>query len=434
MKIINNINILTMDENLNVYENSYIKIDGSIIKEIGRSEDLIVKENDEIFDAKGSIAIPGFINTHTHLAMTLFRNLGDDIKDRLKRVLFPLEEKVLSKEFVYHSTKYSLSESLLSGITTSVDMYYYEEEVKKAAKDMNIRAFLSQTIIDPNEKFNIEYTKNFIKGFKDDSLLKPIISLHSPYSVSEKGIKEAFKISKENNLMITMHLQEMDFEMKMYKDKYNKSPIEFLDSINCLSSDLLAAHCIYLSDNDISLLKKHNVRVSHCIAANTKSAKGIARVKELIENNILVSLATDGPSSSNVLDLFPIMRFFSYAQKTKNKDRSIFPARQILKMVTIDAAKSLKMEKEIGSLEVGKKADIVLIETDSVNMYPIHDYYSSLVYSANATNVSTVIVNGEFLVKDKKLVKEDLKQLRSNLDTFSLEFTKVAKDILKDLN
>lgn len=212
----------------------------------------------------------------------------------------------------------------------------------------------------------------------------------------------------------------MTYEVSGLKDKYNKTPVEFLEDIGYLCNRLLAAHCIFVNEKDAEILAKNNVKVSHCVVANTKSAKGIAPIKLMQEKGVCVGLGTDGPISGNTLELFTVMKAVALAQKTYLQDRSAYTSKEILKMATVEGAKVLGLEKEIGSLEVGKKADITLIETDSINMYPIYDPYATIVYQAQANNVSVVYVNGECVVKNKKLVSHSIEQLKGGN---SLSFT-----------
>lgn len=228
---------------------------------------------------------------------------------------------------------------------------------------------------------------------------------------------------------MTMHVAEMDYEMNHFRENYNATSVEFLQSIGILSPRFIAAHCIHLSEQDLHILKQEGVGVAHCIGANTKSAKGIARVKDMMELSIPVGLGTDGPSSGNTLDLFTQMKLVANFQKTALKDRTAFPARDIVAMATIEGAKVLNMSNEIGSLEIGKKADVILVETTSVNMFPIFDLYAALVYSANASNVQDVFINGTAVIRNKQLIHHDLTDLRSNLASEMVHFSKKAQEL-----
>lgn len=438
--IIKNVKIITMDSNMNEIENGFVVIEDEKIAFIGSMNEFKPIENSHIIDGEGGILMPGMINTHTHLSMIPFRSLGDDCKDRLRRYLFPLENECMNKELAYHSAKYAICEMLLSGVTTIMDMYYFEDEVAKATEEMGIRAFLGETVInfptcDSEEAFGgIDYAKKFIEKWNGHNLITPFIAPHAPNTNNTDSLIKANEISKKYNVPISMHLSEMDYELKYFKEEYNKTPVEYLESIGLLSDRLVSAHCIFLTDNDINLLKKYNVKVSHCIGSNTKSAKGVAPVSKMLENNICVGLGTDGASSGNTLDIITQFKLFANFHKLENKDRSIFPAKDIVKLGTIMGAKVLNKENEIGSIEIGKKADLVILETKSVNMFPVFDPYSAIVYSANASNVDTVFVNGKCVVKNKKLLNIDLETVRNDLKNHMKHFEEKAKEQLEKTN
>lgn len=435
--IIKNVNIITMDNNMTEYKNGFVIIEDENISYIGNMTELKEDESAIIIDGNNGILMPGMINTHTHLSMIPFRSLGDDCKDRLRRYLFPLENECMNEKLAYYSAKYAICEMLLSGVTTIMDMYYFEEEVAKASEEMGIRAFLGETVInfptcDSKEAFGgLDYSINFIEKWKNHKLITPFIAPHAPNTNDTNSLVKANEISKKYNVPISMHLSEMDYELKYFKDEFNKTPVEYLESIGLLSDRLVAAHCIYLTDNDINLLQKYNVKVAHCIGSNTKSAKGVAPVNKLLQHNIPVGLGTDGASSGNTLDIITQFKLFANFHKLENKDRSIFPAKDIVKLGTISGAKVLNKDNEIGSIEVGKKADLVIIETNSVNMFPIFDPYSAIVYSSNTSNVDTVFVNGKCVVKNKKPVNNDLQTIREELKNHMQQFEQKAKEQLK---
>ncbi|WP_208559386.1 amidohydrolase [Marinilactibacillus kalidii] len=432
--LIKNIHILTMDEEKTTYPDGYILIEGSDISSIGHMKDLPEKvKATEVIDGKQAIAMPGMINTHTHIGMIPFRSLGDDYPDRLRRFLFPLENECMTESLAYHSGKYAIAEMQLAGVTTFMDMYYFEDAVAKATDEMGSRAILGETVIDfptcdTTEAYGgLDYARQFIPKWLNHELITPAIAPHATNTNSPEKLKEAARLAEYYQVPITMHVAEMDYEMAYFQEQNNLTPVGFLADIGILSERLVAAHCIHLSDEDIHILKKYNVKVAHCIGANTKSAKGVARVADLLKSEIPVGLGTDGPSSGNTLDLFTQMKLFANFHKTNLKDRAAFPAVEIVERATMGGAKVLGLEDKVGSLEIGKKADIVLVETDSVNMFPIFDPYAALVYSANASNVQDVFINGQRKVKQKQLNQENLKDLRRNLSEQMAAFATSAK-------
>ncbi len=414
--------ILTMDNRMTEYSNGYLIFDNDIIQEIGSMTNYIADKADKWIDAKGGILLPGFINAHTHCGMIPFRSLGDDCPDRLRRFLFPLEKEVVDETLIELSTAYAIAEMQLAGITTMCDMYYFENVVADVAKNMNMRAFVGETIINQptpdstNTKESMAYTVDLIDKWQHDKLIHPIIAPHAPNTNTEQCLRNILELSKLYQVPITLHVSEMSYEMEYFREKYNQTPIEFLESIGFFEVPVVLAHCIMLTKNDIKILEKYpNVSVVHCIGANTKSAKGVAPIRSLLEHGVTVALGTDGPSSGNTLDIFTQMRMMANFQKTYLKDRAAFPAKEIVRLATFGGARALGLGHEIGSLKVGKKADLTLVETQSVNMFPIYDAYAALVYSANATNVRDVWVDGVSVVKDKKLTKFSVEKLQSDL-------------------
>ena len=421
MTVIINAIVVTMDENKTLYPNGYLRFENDKIIEIGSMVNYVPKESEEVVDGHQGILMPGMVNTHTHLGMIPFRGLQDDAVDRLRRFLLPAEKAEMTRELVYASSKLAIAELLLSGVTTVLDMYFFINEMAKAAEEMKIRAFLGQTIIDEavcdaeTSNESLKYTENFIKAYKDHPLVKPCVAPHSTITCTENTLMKAGALSFKYHVPFTLHVAEMDYEVTSLKEKYNLTPVQFLDRLNLVQSNLIAVHCIYLNDADIRLLSDHGASVAHCIGSNTKAAKGVAPVKELLEQGVPVGLGTDGPASGNTLDIITQFKLFANFHKLQNHDRSAFPAHTIVDLGTMGGAKVLGIDDQIGSLEVGKQADMVLVETESVNMFPMYDPYSSLVYSANSKNVDTVYVAGQCLVKNKKLLLADLHTLKDEV-------------------
>lgn len=408
--LIKNAWILTMDEALSTYPQGMLIIEDDRITYVGDHDALLGEGVDEVIDAAGGLLIPGMVNTHAHVSMIPFRSLGDDCPDRLRRYLFPLEIECMNAPLVYEAARYGILEMQRNGVTTFLDMYYFEDEVARACDEMQMRGVLGETVInfptcDCKEAYGgLAYSENFIRKWKSHELVTPIIAPHATNTNDANALKAAHDIAKTHDTLVSMHVAEMDYEMTEFHEKYNMTPVEYLDSIGVLSDRLVAAHCIHVNEQDMKLMAARGTSIAHCVGSNMKAGKGIAPVKEMVQHGIAVGLGTDGPSSGNTLDLFTQMKTAVYAQKTHYKDRSLFKAEEILKLATIEGAKVLKMDEQIGSLEVGKKADLVLIETHSVNMFPIYDPYSAIVYSANASNVDSVWINGARVLKEKQSI------------------------------
>lgn len=430
---IKNVNILTMNQNKDIIENGMVIYKDDKIIYVGCEKEF--DEDVNLIDGEDAILMPGMINCHTHASMIPFRSLADDYKDRLKRYLFPLEQKLVDKELTYIGAKYAVSEMLLGGVTTFCDMYYFEDEVAKASKELKIRGIVCETIVDfpspDSEKpyGGIDYAKDFIKKWKNDGLIIPGVAPHAIYTNSDESLKSAYNLSKKYNIPFTMHVAEMDYEVSMCKEKYNLTPVGYLDKLGILDHNFISAHTILVDDEDINILRKKNVKVSHNISANSKGAKEVCPILKMKENGIDIGLGTDGPMSSNTLDIISQMSQVGKIHKLFNNDRTLLPSDEIVEMATMGGARVLGLDKIVGSIEVGKKADLVLIETKSVNMQPIYDYYATIVYSSNPSNVHTVVVDGKIVVRNKELVSGDFSKIRKDLLGLKDKVNKLAKNL-----
>ena len=416
---INHAWVLTMNQEFQMYRDGYVVIEDQKIVETGDGEG--PSDVDQTVNAQGGILMPGMINTHSHISMIPFRSMGDDCPDRLRKFLFPLELEAMTPELVYRGARYGICELLLSGVTTITDMYYFEEEAARACEEMGIRAWVGQTVIDQptcdakDGREELARCENFLKEWAGHDRLHPIVAPHATNTNPPELLKEAYELAKKYQTLYTLHVSEMDYEMTMFRDKYGKTPIEFLYDLGVLGPDTLAVHCIHATPNDVHLFAETGTKVAHCVGANIKAGKGVAPVKEMLESGVVVGVGTDGPSSGNTLDLFTQFKMIAGLQKTHYHDRSAMPTQSIVAMGTKGGACALGAETEIGTIEVGKCADLVLVETKSVNMFPVYNPYSALVYSANASNVDKVWVNGRLLVDGHKLVNVSLDAEREAL-------------------
>lgn len=430
--LIDNATVLTMNSQRTVYDPGYVLTDGQVILEAGSGS--CGRPFDRRIDGSGMILLPGMVNTHCHVPMIPFRTMGDDCPDRLRRFLFPLELKAMTPELVYLSSLYGICEMLLAGITTFLDMYYFEDQVARACEKAGIRGYLGETVInmetcDSREPYGgLKYGESFLSEWSGHELVTPIVASHGTNTNSREMLAAAHSMAARYSTLYTLHVSEMDYELKYFKDTCGQTPTEFLYDQGLLDSHTIAAHCIHMTDHDLELLKRSGAAVSHCIGSNTKAGKGVARVKEMVERGIPVGLGTDGPSSGNTLSMFTQFRLFASFQKTHYHDRSLFPAADIIELGTLGGARVLHAEERIGSVEPGKRADLTLVETDSVQMFPCFNPYSALVYGANASNVHTVMVNGEILVENKALTRLDLKDIRAQLTREMKEFQKMAQE------
>ncbi|WP_407411231.1 amidohydrolase family protein [Methanobrevibacter sp.] len=392
-------------------------IKNDLIAEI--SEEIDESNADKIIDAEGKILLPGFINTHTHLSMTLFRGLADDLSldSWLNDHIWPMEAN-LNGDYCYIGALLGAVELIKSGTTTFSDMYFYMEDVARAVDEAGLRAVLSYGMIDfgDAEKREAELSEN-LQLFKNcngmaDGRIKVFFGPHSPYTASEELLIRTRQLADEYNMGIHIHVSETQKEINDVTAEKGLRPFEYLDKIGLLGPDVVAAHSVWLSDEEIEIIKKNDVKVSHNPCSNMKLASGIAPVSKLIENDICVSIGTDGASSNNNLDLIEELKTASLLQKVSTLDPNVLNSHEAIAMGTIKGAEALGLDDEIGSIEVGKKADIILIDTNSANMVPDSSTLTSnVIYSANGSNVDTTICNGKILMENKKLTVLDEQEI-----------------------
>ncbi len=409
--------ILTMDEDLTEFRNADIVIKNGKIIDIGQD-----KKNEYFGKAiigKGKIAIPGLINTHTHAAMTLLRGYGSDnpLKVWLEEYIWPAEGQFVSYEFVKDGTEIAVYEMLRTGTTTFVDMYFYENAVADVIKEVGIRGVLSTGILDfptpgaktPDE--GIAKTIDFIKEYKNHPYVIPAIGPHAPYTCSPETLKKAYKVAEDYDVVYHIHIAETEFEVNTIKEKYGKTPVHHLNDIGVLSERTLAAHMVYPTEDEIDILADKGVKIAHCPESNLKLASGVAPVPAMIEKGVNVAIGTDGTASNDDLDVIGEISTAAKLHKGVNKNPTVVNAKEALLMATRWGAKAILMEDQLGSIEVGKLADIVLIDINDPHINPVYDPYTQIVYSSNGLDVDTVIVNGEVKVLNKEVLPFDKEYL-----------------------
>jgi len=362
--------------------------------------------------SKDSLIMPGFVNCHTHAAMTCFRGIADDLEmmDWLNNYIFPDEAKYVNKELAYRGSLLAAAEMIKSGTTTFCDMYIFEDETARAAKEAGIRCLVGEVLFDfpsPNFKTTAEglaYTRMLIEKWKDDPLINIIIEPHSLYTCSTPLLMEVKELAREYNLPIGLHLLENATEKKQLEEKFGKSAVSFLKDIGYLDKQLIAFHCVCFSEEDIKLFADHGCKISHNPASNMKLASGIAPVPQMQAVGITVGLGTDGCASNNNLDMIKEMSTAAKLHKVSRLDPTVMDAKTVVRMATIEGAKALGMENKIGSLEAGKKADIIVIGLDEPHLTPLYSEYSHLVYAASGADVDTVIINGKVVMENRRLL------------------------------
>jgi 5-methylthioadenosine/S-adenosylhomocysteine deaminase len=400
-----------------LHKNASILIENDKIAEIGEVSKIgsnISETNvDKVITGENKIIMPSLINTHTHVSMSLLRGLADDLEldTWLNDHIWPMEAK-LDGELVYLGGLLSIVEMIKSGCTCFNDMYFFIEDLTKAVDESGTRGCLSYGMLDfgDEEKRNNELkeSENIIKYIKNlkNERIKGYLGPHSPITASQDLLEESRKIANKRDVGIHIHISETKKELDDVIESKGKRPFEYLDDIGFLDEDVVAAHSVWLSDREIDIVKEKDVKVSHNPVSNMKLSSGIAPISKMLEKNVCVSLGTDGSASNNNLDLFEEMKFASLLQKVSTLNPKILNAEETIKLATINGAKALGLEDEIGSIEEGKKADIILIDTTSPNMTPnTNSLISHIVYAANGSNVDTTICNGEILMENKILTK-----------------------------
>ncbi len=409
MILIKNGIILTL-ENEQIIEQGDIVLKGSIIQYAGSSKNW--KENfDRTIDASNHIVIPGFVNAHTHLAMTLMRGIADDLplKTWLDEIIFPIESK-LSKDDVYYGTLLALVESIRTGTTTITDFYFYEEEAYKAIKESGMRANIGFSYASKPHMDNLilNRARNFFEKYNNGEDGRIMVSLapHSPYTCDLKLLKETGALAQKLGAIVQIHLHETKKEVENYIKKYGKTPIEKLEEIGFFNAKVNAAHCVWVSENDIKILKENNVGITINPQSNLKLGSGIPDIARLIDNDITVSVGTDGAASNNNLAIIEDIRLASLLAKGVSLNPSELNAFQTLRLATVNGAKNLGFN-DVGLIKEGYKGDLILIDTSKANLMPLTDPHSLVAYSMYPEDVDTVIINGKIVMENKKILTID---------------------------
>jgi len=403
--------IVTQDATREVLRDKSIYIEDGTIQQIASK---IAHEADHVIECREKVVMPGLINTHTHLPMTLLRGYVDDIplQEWLEKKIWPTERK-LTGELTYQGALLGCLEMIRTGTTCFMDMYFFMEDVAKAVKQSGLRAFLSHAMIDvfdperaEKERGNTQRLYRFIQNL-GESRIRFVLGPHAPYTCKEETLLRCKEISDKEKILIHTHIAETKKEQASFETKYGKREVEYLGKIGFLSSRLVAVHSVWLSRNEIDLFRKHGVKVSHCPVSNMKLGDGgVAPLPEMFEAGVPVSLGTDSASSNNCLDMFETMKVCSLLHKAQRWDPTILPAQKVLDLATLGGAETLQIAEEVGSIEEGKAADIIAIDLNAPNMMPIHGketIVSDLVYSAKGMNVSVTIVDGQLLMAEGKI-------------------------------
>jgi 5-methylthioadenosine/S-adenosylhomocysteine deaminase len=405
-------------------ERGAVAVSADRIVEVGTEDALTASyKAAKTIDAQEGIIMPGLVNAHTHAAMTCFRGLADDLPlmTWLNDYIFPAEAK-LTPDIVYQGTRLACSEMILSGTTTFCDMYLFEEAAAQAAKEVGLRAVVGEVIYDfPSPNYGpveegLKYTEDLIEKWRDDPLITIAVEPHSPYVCSPELLQKARAIADRNGVPMVIHLAETEREVAEIKKKYGRTPVAHLADIGFLSPGLIADHCVVLTEEDMMLLKDSDVKVAHNPESNMKLASGIAPVPELLRHGITVGIGTDGCASNNNLDMFQEMDTVAKLHKVHTLDPTVMDARTVVRMATIDGARVLGIGDTSGSLEEGKKADIIIIDIRSPHLTPMYNVYSHLVYAVTGSDVVTAIVNGRVLMEERAFTTLDVDEVMASVN------------------
>jgi len=415
--LVSNGTVLTMDPDGRQIKNGAVAIKEEKIISVGPADDFSTWRASRVIDADGGIIMPGLVNTHTHLPMSLFRGLADDLPlmTWLNDYIFPAERKHITPESVRLGAFLSCAEMIMSGTTTCCDGYFFENEVAQAVYEIGMRAVLAQGVIDfpapgvPDPKDNISNAVRFVEKWEGAcSTITPSIFCHSPYTCSEKTLKEAKTATDAKELLFQIHAAETKNEWEETHSRHQTTPVKYLDRVGIIDRRTLLVHCIWVDEDDTDMLAGRCAAVSHTPESNMKLASGIAPIPRLLKSGITVGLGTDGCASNNNLDLFQEMDTAAKLHKVNMLDPSVMSAHEVLKMATIGGAKTIGLDNEIGSLEAGKQADLIIVETKKPHLIPMYNPVSHLVYAALGSDVRDVIVAGKVLLANKKLMTLEL--------------------------
>ncbi|RLB02123.1 MAG: S-adenosylhomocysteine deaminase [Deltaproteobacteria bacterium] len=416
--------IVTMDQDETIHQEGAVVISDGKIIELGSKETIRgeYRGHTEI-DATGCVVMPGLINVHTHSPMTIFRGLADDLPlmTWLTEHIFPAEKKI-TRDIVYKGTLLACAEMILGGTTTFVDMYLFADQVALAAKKAGMRAMVGEVLYDfpspnhgPPEK-GLEFTENLIGEWSKDELISVAVQPHAVYTCSPDLLKKCHKLAQKYETLFIIHLSENDDEVKQVKERYGKTPVEHVESLGLLDSKFIGVHCVRLTQRDIDLLAGSSAKVAHNPESNMKLVSGICPVPKLLQKEIVVGLGTDGCASNNDLDMWGEMDTCAKLHKVATGDPTVLPAKQVVRMATIEGAKLIGMEEKIGSLEPGKVADVIVVDFSKPHLTPLYNVYSHLVYAASASDVKVSIINGKIVMRDRQIITLNIEQVMKDVN------------------
>lgn len=416
--------LLTMVEGEEPTHNGRVIISGDSIAAVSDRQNTPLPETGERINAEGAIVLPGLINTHGHSPMTLFRGMADDLplKSWLFEHIFPAEARHINPDTVYWASLLACLEMIASGTTTAVDGYFLADGIVRAAEKAGMRALVAQGVIDfpapgvPDPKKNLDVALAFMERWIDLSdLITPGLFCHSPLTCAEKTVQKAHEISTRFDSPLQIHLSETREELTEIRKRTGLRPVFYLDDLGLLHSNVIAAHAIHLNEEEVNILAERHVKIAHCPESNMKLGSGVAAIGRMLEKGVTVGLGTDGCASNNNLDLFAEMDTAAKLAKVASLDPTLLDARTVLHMATVGGARVIGLEEKIGTIEAGKKADIIIVDVNTPHMTPMYNPYSQLVYSATGGDVRDVIINGRIVYRDRRFTILDSEEIMNQV-------------------
>jgi len=431
--ILHNATVLTMDDEYHIFNPGAVAVKDDSILDVG-SEKEVLKEyqSEQIFDCGGKILMPGLINAHTHVPMTLLRGLADDLRLDvwLMGYMMPVEREFVSPEFVRLGTQLACAECIRSGVTTFVDMYYFESEVAKATAEAGLRAVCSQSVLKfpspdaTSYEESLAAAEDFIKTWKDHPLIIPSIGPHAPYTCTDEILRECSELAQKYDVPLHIHLAETAGEVEKIRKESGMPVIPYVKKRGIFDAKVIAAHCVHIDEGEMRTIQHAGGGIAHNPSSNLKLASGFAKVKQMLDLHVNVGIGTDGTASNNDLDMIEEIRLASMVAKCASGDPTALPARQTLAMATSIGAKAVHIDHLTGSLVPGKRADMIVLSRDYVHNAPTfhrdpNGVYSQIIYAAKSTDISDMMVNGEWLMRDRELLTLDEKALISAAQSYA---------------
>jgi 5-methylthioadenosine/S-adenosylhomocysteine deaminase len=421
--------VVTMEGNPNVVKDGAVVVDDGMIVAVGRYDELTTRYSArEVITGDGRVVLPGLINGHTHAAMTLLRGIADDreLIDWLNNYIFPTERRFVDAEFVRVGTELACWEMIRGGTTTFVDMYYFPENVARAVESCGLRVLVGPSVIDQkspdatNAEESLRLASDFVTRWKGrNNRIIPIIAAHAIYTLKPEQLVATRAKAQELGVPISIHISESRFEIDYSQKTYGTTPVKKLEDLNFFSGPTIGAHLVWPTSDEIPILARRHVGVIHNPSSNMKISSGISPVAQMLKEGVAVGLGTDGPATNNDLDMFEEMRLAAFLQKVSTMDPQVIPANTALNMATLGGARAIGLDKEIGALTVGRRADLIQVSLSDLHFTPLYDVISHLVYVADEQDVSTVVVDGKVLMRDGKVLTVDEKRVRSEADAIA---------------